>query len=212
METKTKKLIAREFLVLCVVIGLTLLVFLSTFIYNYYQSKQISQIDESIIVKKKGADSLTFPYRKKTTAKAWFKQTFWNTTKAYGAFTNDDWDSFTKWAKKDTLNNFWSDQFNLDQKKVYQEMGFAEPKHLVNFFLHHESQQADIDKFNEGKLLEATVINKLKQERNKIIHKKVSAKHRKSIALYTFLILLLLAFGIRYVCNSIRWSIKTLKS
>ncbi|WP_291122944.1 hypothetical protein, partial [Flavobacterium sp. UBA6046] len=58
MNIQTKKIIAREFLILLIVIGLGIIGFLSIYPYNLYRNKQIEDLSNIINRKQKGIDSL----------------------------------------------------------------------------------------------------------------------------------------------------------
>jgi hypothetical protein len=58
MKVQTKKVIAKEFLYLLLVIALGLVCFLSTYLYNLYLNNQDGNLDKIIVQKEKLADSL----------------------------------------------------------------------------------------------------------------------------------------------------------
>jgi hypothetical protein len=65
MNIKTKKIIAREFLIVTLVLTIGLISFLSTYGYNAYKQKQAEDSATEIAEKTKLADSLSISYKAK---------------------------------------------------------------------------------------------------------------------------------------------------
>lgn len=76
MKQEFKKTIAREFLIVITVFILTLISFLSIYPYNWFKSKQIKSISESINLQDKILDSLSNSYKKKSNNQDWLYNKF----------------------------------------------------------------------------------------------------------------------------------------
>jgi|GEM_PF-2919141 len=86
MKKELKKIIAREFLIAIAVFILSAITFLSIYPYNWFKSKQINSISESINLQDKILDSLSNSYKKKSDNQDWlynqFKERFEESVKA----------------------------------------------------------------------------------------------------------------------------------
>ena len=71
MNKKTKKIIAREFLILFALIVSGLLTFVCIFPYNLYQQKRINEIENIISERKAIADSLNKSVSEKLKNQKW---------------------------------------------------------------------------------------------------------------------------------------------
>jgi hypothetical protein len=72
MNLTTKKIIAREFLVLLSLLVVGLVIFLCTYLRNYYFENKLSSLDKQLLIKKKASDSLAEAYTKNTIIKYGF--------------------------------------------------------------------------------------------------------------------------------------------
>ncbi len=76
MKLQIKKIIAREFLILTISIGIGLLIYASTFPYNFYRQNNVVDLGQTITSKTLLADSLSKQFNVKTKGKKWLVQKF----------------------------------------------------------------------------------------------------------------------------------------
>ncbi len=104
MILQTKKIIAREFLVLITTLIIGIIAFLSIYPYNIYHQNQVETINAQILIKKKISDSLSQSYNKKLDRQVWFSNKYINKFNLPGWSNNDKvWKRLSDLSEKDSI-------------------------------------------------------------------------------------------------------------
>ena len=215
-----KKIVAKEFLILLSVIVISLLTFVFTYGYNlvlsYKKNKFEDSISNNFYLWNSNIQSLRLSYDKKfevqnnvyNRARNFYSNVgegrdiktqsqFWN------ILMNENLKTFN-----DELNNrrsFWVELSYWNDYRIYDFISFR------NFLIDNTIEE------NEQKDYETSIANQnhrtnIQKKIYDLIEKMLSKKEQIKIALNTFYILFTIAFILRFLLISIRWSIKELKS
>ncbi len=213
MNIYTKKILAREFLVLilCFIIGV--LYFLSIYPYNYLKNNKINILTKEVSEKKKISYSLSKSFRQKTAKQYWystqFKSKFY--IDGYSKKLNDDlWTFFEKLIKSDSL--IIKGENTLDERIVSFniELGFETPEKFQSFIITNIISQEDIEKNQKSLKIDSEIDvlnNKIKGTSKKVF----TVAEQIKASYWAFSITMIIFFLFRYIYYGINWSIKTLK-
>jgi hypothetical protein len=106
MKHQTKKVIAREFIVLILTLVITLLAFLGTAVYNAFLNSKITPLRESFNENVKQADSLARSYNSKLQNQQWFYNTldiYFNLPKSRYKSYDIVWKRFQEISSSDSI-------------------------------------------------------------------------------------------------------------
>lgn len=213
MNIYTKKILAREFLVLilCFIIGV--FYFISIYPYNYLKNDKINTLTKEVSVKKKISYSLSKSFRQKTAKQYWystqFKSKFY--IDGYSKKLNDDlWTFFEKLTKSDSL--IIKGENTLDERieSFNIELGFETPEKFQSFIITNIISQEDIEK-NEKSLKIDSEIDVLNNKIEATSKKVFTTAEQIKASYWAFSIAVIIFFLFRYIYYGIYWSIKTLK-
>ena len=205
MLVKTKKLIAKEFLIFISIIVLTILFWAGLLLYNLTVDYRNSKIDKEIYKESKVEDSLSYEFiRKQKEQRAFY-------TRLSKAISYPDEDSSSKstWEAlhdiyyENTVKSLWGNW------EAYlpgiNKLGFNNAKELSSYIGKNLISRTDSLNFN--KYLE------LKSKRTPTNYfNKYSVDEQEKSVLIVFIILMCLAFPFRFLLKLIGWSIKTLRA
>jgi hypothetical protein len=200
MKLTTKKIIAREFLALLLVISIGLTAFLSIYPYNAFKEKRISRLSNEINTTSKQIYSLSFAYNKKLQA----IQNSYNLFVKQGY--NKNIDTFKSLISKnpDALN----DSYNIFVSEGYTK-SIDDYKKLMGID-HNRISERDNSDFilaNEKK----TIIANLDKENKETKKSKLSYHEQLDFTYNTILLLCIFIFGFRYLFYGVKWSFRILK-
>ncbi len=109
MNIKTKKIIAREFLVFLICIGISIVTFLAIYPYNYFMRNKIDSFKKDISEKKILSDSLSKSYMLKYDTQFWFTGEF---NKKFNMSNTKLWESLYEIAKGDSVKYKWENTWD----------------------------------------------------------------------------------------------------
>jgi len=207
MTEKTRKIIAREFLIFIVALIIGFLIIFGTLCYNFILQIKEKNIQQTINEKGKLADSLAKSYNIKT-----FKDKDY-ISRVYSAL-NDIGENSNNFKSEDTFRKIILND-SVYQKSVYHLLqnkieGFTKSFMEFTNSLKIQLTQDDINKKVQSRAIE-TEINKLTQKGINLQNSYLNTKEKIKISLYIFLLTILFLFPLRYLVYATNWSIKTLK-
>lgn len=214
MNIKTKKIIAREFLTLTLVLTIGLISFLLTYGYNAYKKKQVQDSKTEISEKTKLTDSLSISYKAKFEKHNWLFEQF---SKHYDlsddtTFDESDeiWKRFDNYALKDSINYKWVHIWDGEKVSFLKSIGFQNPKSFQSFIEKNRISKTDSSNFNSSlsENSEIAILVKVKNENESEI---LTYNEQTEFGIKALIISLIIFFGLRHLFYSIKWSIKTLK-
>jgi hypothetical protein len=111
MNLKTKKIIAREFLVFIISLSIGIIAFLGTYVYNSFYQRQIDNINQQISAKELLADSISNAYFKTPTQEPMYRQ-YYRYNNALIKVSNE----IDALKNSDELNRLVSKKLNFDNQ------------------------------------------------------------------------------------------------
>lgn len=211
MNKKVKRIIAREFLTLLILVVLESLTFVFVSQYNSYQKNKIKKIDKSLVEKEKLTDDINILVHEKIEKELTFK----NKLELNGKeFTDEQADHFWKILtdihKKDSIVYLWDNSWGTDFKIVIQSTGLKDGYELNQFIIKNSLSREDSILLTKLDTIqkETSYLTKQKTDvENKIINNNEKLEILERIGIVLFGIL----FILRYLIYGVKWSLKTLK-
>ena len=212
MKLSRKKIIAREFLILLTCVLASTIAFLGTYPYNGAIDSRITKMEKEIEPLKSKADSLTDKISVKQEKQEWF---FNENVDRYGpdigyATYTDLWNRLEEVQKADSIVYKWNNLWSSDLIKIIKEIGFKDGKEFNQFVAKYSLTDKEI----QDKSKADPITNEIKNIESKIRtenYKLMNFDDRLEFSLICLIIFGVLAFPLRYLFYSIKWSIKTLK-
>lgn len=212
MNLQTKKIIAKEFLVLTLVLGLGLICFLSIYPYNAYRNSQVENLSKNINVKTKLVDSLRYSYNSKAEKQNWYFE------KVSSEFDHDSkyntkekvWNRLDDLAKKDSIKFKWEKVWSKELIAFNKEVGFETPESFKVFIEANRIQKLDTDKYNQS-LKPNQEVTQLTADKSEIENKTLLSGQQFEFGIKSLIFLSIIFFGLRYLFYAIKWSLKVLK-
>ncbi len=214
MKLEIKKIIAREFLILTLVLIFGLIIFLCVYPYNAFLQSQIEKRTTQIFEKRKLADSLSRNYKTKLNNQTWFFAKFQNYYDLTADKTFDErdeiWKKFDNWALKDSINYRWEHRWGRENITFLKSIGFSNSQSLQSFIERNRISKVDSVNFNSSLVInsESAMLSKSKKVKES---KVVSSNEQTAIAKKTLIFCFILFFGLRYFFYSLKWSLNVLK-
>jgi len=215
MVVKSKKIIAKEFLLLMLAIGISIIYFFLTFAYNYYYKNEIKKASDKIITKQNYADSLMKTFEQK---KYRLDEVQKNINELYSIINSsslrggfESYEELSSFLSKPEnvsetfeLINCYDDlqELFLDYEDFFSQVGIKETEKLT---------KTDSLEYKKGtKILEE--VNIIEKNKKLYLLKLLTIKEQLKFSLYVFIILFIFLFVFRYIYNAILWSYKVLRS
>lgn len=209
MKLQTKKIIAREFLLLTIALTSGLICFLFTYPYNKYRNGQASKLDIIIATKTKISDSLSYQYDSKSQNRNWF---FGKYSEKFGFNQNqnkDYWNLLYHFAEKDSLKFKWN-RWTKELVDFNNQLGFNTPQKLTEFFLTNRITNKDSFNYLQSQKVMNDIVE-LKAQKKLVQEKVLTFNEQVKLGITTLIALAIILFAIRYIFYSVRWSINILK-
>ena len=213
MNLRTKKILAREFLLIIICIVISSFGFLGVMAYNGFQNRLLKKLLVEKLFFLNKIQNLESTY----TLKIRNQKRFYDESVKNNWHTRD-WDYLNLWNKLQTLKK--SDSINYQWKNLYGEefqeivknqFGIQNGKDFENFIGNNSLTKKD----NRSQIEIITINSTLKKinDQIKIRQKKVFQKNEKmEFAFMCLFILGTILFPVRYLLYGIIWSLKTLKN
>lgn len=213
MKLKTKKIIAREFILLIATIALSIVAFLGTYIYNFYQHDQIDKLEEKILSETIIADSLAKSYNLKLNN----QKRFYDKNNEKVDLSEAEYNSpFKLWKRlydlsvKDSIKAKFEKVWTVEIKDLLRELNLESPEKLKAFIDNNRITQIDSNNFSKATNIYSE-LSSIKSVKIKHQEKILEIKKQFRFGTWTFMIGLICFFGIRYLYYGIKWSIKILE-
>jgi hypothetical protein len=213
MKLTTKKIIAREFLTLTLVIVIGLICFLSTFPYNSFRHYQIKNLKGEIDQKRTLSDSLLKSYSTKIQNQEWYFKKL-NDEFDLGEFNTNEkwWFHSMQLAKNDSISIRWKGVWSQDKTviKFFNKIGFLNGDSLQRFIIINNLDKSDIENKTKADNLQKEIAE-IESKEIIVANSVLTYEDQFSFSLMALIILASLSFGFRYLYYGIKWSLKTLK-
>lgn len=212
MKLKTKKIIAREFLVFLLCIAIAIIAFLSIYPYNYLKQNHINNLTKEIAAKRTLADSLSKSYAKKYDNQIWFTNKIrskFNVSKSAEYGNLKLWNTLYDIAKSDSIKFKWGKVWSKELVIFIKELGFETPDKFQSFILKNITNSKDIKENRVAYKINAEA-EALQIKSHEISQKILSLENQLRTAGLFFTIAVAIFFFLRYIFYGVRWSVSTL--
>jgi hypothetical protein len=213
MKLTTKKIIAREFLTLTLVLTLGLISFLCTYPYNAFKRNQVERKSIEISEKSKRADSLSLSFKNKIDQQKWFFDKYSSHWDISGDKINTSeklWKRLDFLALNDSIKYKWQNVWDKDLIEFNKELGFLNPDEFQSFIDKNRITKTDSTNYDSSLSINSEVAA-LTQNKKDYDSKILSFNEQTEFGLKASIICFIILFGFRYLFYSIRWSLKILK-
>jgi len=213
-----KKIIAREILILLSAIFISILCFFGTFGYNFYKNLQIENLENQRNSLQKKSDRLNYSFDYKQRNHVWYFESMsremnFDLSNKINSEENL-WDYTVKanvFGKIDSVNGRWNGKWKKEGlTEHFKNIGFSTPQKLNNFII--EKSISPGDSLNHKKsIVIGNDLNKLRDRLTTLSELKLKLQEQKIFGYQSFVVLLFLLFGFRYLYYLLKWCIVTLK-
>lgn len=213
MQLQTKKIIAREFLILTLTALIGFVGFLGTYSNNYFKKTKIDKLEENIVEKNRMSDSLSKSYNIKVGKQnRFFNKYFDKVNREDTEFNTSDklWKRLSDLAQKDSIKYKWKNVWNKELISFLKETGFSDGDNFNSFIVTNTITTSDFENYNHSAKLNQE-IKELKSEKDTIRSKILSINQQIAFGFKCFIVASIILFGARYLFYAVRWSIRTLK-
>jgi len=214
MNIKSKKILAREFLIFIVMVVFGVIIFACLYFYNSYQENKIDHISELITNKEFKIDSLQNPVNIKIERQDWYYKEItkdFNFTIPQARELKTFWSMVYRIAKNDSINYRWNNQWSDNVIKFHNNIGFNTPKELEEFIIVNTLSENDSLKLKKVIDYKDEIYGLEKQKENRE-RKIISDWRMKDWTIAIIISLICIFFVFRYLFYAIKWSLRTLKS
>jgi len=213
MKLTTKKIIAREFLTLTLVLTLGLISFLCTYPYNAYKRNQAKNISSEISEKSKKADTLSLTFKNKLGQQKWFFDKYSNQWDISGDVINTSdklWKRLDYLALNDSIKYKWQNVWDKDLIAFNKKIGFSNPEEFQSFIDKNRVTKIDSANYDSSLAINSEIALLTKNKKN-YESEILSYNEQTEFGLKALIICFIILFGFRYLFYSLKWSLKTLK-
>jgi len=211
MKLRTKKIIAREFLVLIICSLVSILYFIGVLIYNYRFDSQRDDLSSKITTFEQKIDSLVRPFKSKVDNQEWFfNESEKRVLQSRHENVDQLWSRLSYLSKIDSIIYKWHNYWNDDVINGLNEMGFKSGKDF-DLFITKNSLTQNESKVYETVLIFKEKISELSSKTYSIDKKYFEYEDQIKSSLSVLLIIGIISFPIRYFIYAIQWSYRTLK-
>lgn len=224
MNNAVKKIIAREFLFLVLILFIGLGSYLGIFPYNNYTSKKCDGYSKIIRDKSLLADDLESKYNSKIKNQLWLQNVVYKTEETFitsrkgtysvitdvPLFSESEYKEVEQLAIDDRgIEYAWDNVWTKEKVEHLRSMTFT-PESFKSFILRNKISHND--SLNHAKYtLIRNEIETLQFDLNRTYESHFSSNEHYDFVFKTLLFGLVLFFGVRYLFYAIVWSINTLK-
>ncbi len=212
INLKKRKIIAREFLILLLVVVLGLIAFACTYPHNYFVSSSVSKLHSQIILHEKQLDNIEDPdgnkiAEQKRVYEGFMKNFDKNTYRNF----REHWARLEYLHKKDSITFKYDNVWSGYVKNHFNKMGFTNASQLNEFIRANSIIKIDKNTRLKIKQLKDEIFN-LKEKYRSENENLLQFDDQMNFALIIALIGGILAFPIRFLIYGVMWSINTLKT
>ena len=213
MKLTTKKIIAREFLIMILVLTIGLILFLCTYPYNAYKRNQVENKSIEISEKSKKVDTLSLSFKNKIDQQNWFFEKYSNHWDISGDKINTSeklWKRLDFLALNDSIKYKWQNVWDKELLAFNKEIGFTNPDEFKSFIDKNRITKIDSSNYDSSLAInsEIALLTKNKKDYESEI---LSYNEQTEFGLKALIICFIILFGFRYLFYSLKWSLKTLK-
>jgi|GEM_PF-1943578 len=212
MTYQTKRIIAREILLLACSGLLAVIIFLLVYPYNWFYQSKISSVEKNIQNESKIADSLGYSYLSKQKKQNWFfdeNAKEGDVSKELNT-SNKLWILMEDLLKSDSIEYRYSNVWNKTILIFLNRIGFNSGKMFKDFIQQNSITEKDIENKKKAVIIE-NEIAVLDSKKNNYENKILSFDEQRVFSLKVFILILIILYPIRLFYLVVLWAIKILK-
>lgn len=211
MKLNRKKKIAREFLLFLSCVLISGLAFIGTYPYNFAINSKLGKFEKDVTSLTNEIDSLEKTYNAKLAKQKWFFNEWQNGSNLvdYEDYTII-WEKLENYHKKDSIEYKWNKVWAKTVLDFNRSLGFKNPIQFDKFINDNSLNDADLKNSTKVRIIQSEIADLKFQIRNKK-HKILDIGDQLNFALLFLVIAGIIAFPVRLLFYSIKWSLKTLK-
>ncbi len=213
MELRTKKIIAKEFLTLIIVLLLSGLVGLCIYPYNSLRRYQINKTEKEIAAQQIKSDSLSFGYKKKRKVQETFFNAIsseFNIAASNQNTVDKSWKVLSKVYHSDSIPIRFEKTWDAELVRYIKSMGYKDGKAFENFVGENLLNKNDSLNYEQSENVNQS-ISKLEIKVTRYKHNIFNSNEQIKFSLLVLIILLSIVYPIRFLILGIKWSLKTIK-
>ena len=213
MKLTTKKIIAREFLTLTLVLSIGLILFLCTYPYNAFKRNQVENKSTEISDKSKKVDTLLLSFKNKIDQQKWFFDKYSNHWDISGDKINTPdklWKRLDFLALNDSIKYKWQNVWDKELLAFNKEIGFSNPDEFQSFIDKNRISKIDSSNYDSSLAINSEIAL-LTKNKNDYESEILSYNEQTEFGLKAIIISFIILFGFRYLFYSLKWSLKILK-
>jgi hypothetical protein len=213
LSLKTRKIVAREFIILIITLVITLFGFLYTVFHNISIDNKIKAFKAEFANNVRTADSLSKIYKAKTNNQQWFYfQLLKEVDLGSASYNNYEslWRRLEEISMHDSLIYKYNYAWSKTATDVFKHIGFNTPEKLNSFIQRNSISSKDSMDYNDSN----RALNRNNLINNQISYQsdlKFISQKQAIFSLYCFLIAFTILFVLRWILYGLKWSIATLK-
>lgn len=213
MKLSVKKLIAREFLILILILVVTIMSGLCIFPYNAFKQSQISSTQKEIFAQTKMSDSLSSLYDKKRNIQETFfaaLATEYNLSKSKENSTEMLWKILSESYYADSIPIKYEKEWDIKLVGFLKSRGYDSGKSFQKFV--EENLLNKNDSLNKRKSKKINkYISDLQIKSNHLKYEIFDTKKQIKFSLLILIFIFSIAYPLRFLILGIKWSVKTIK-
>jgi hypothetical protein len=213
LSLKTRKIVAREFIIFIITLVITLLGFLYTVFYNISIDNKIKALNVDFANNVRMGDSLSKIYKAKTNNQQWlYFQLLKEVDLGSASYNNYEslWRRFEEISKHDSLIYKYDYVWSNSVTEPFKHIGFNTAEKLNDFIERNAISSKDSIDYKHSN----NIFDKNKLISTQIHHQgtlKFTSRKQLTFSSYCFLAAFTILFIFRWIFYGIKWSIKTLK-
>lgn len=211
MKLNRKKIIAREFLLLMVCIFISVIAFVGIYPYNHVIKSKVDKIEKKIIPLANELQEIEEPINAKLSKQKWFYEK-WQENSNLVDYKNysEIWEKLEYLHSKDSIKVKWNSVWAEPVLNLIKSLDFKNPTQFDKFIEDNSLNRDELDKIQVADNIRSE-ISDYKNQIESINYNLLDIDDQFNFALFILVIAGIIAFPIRYLYYSVRWSIKTLK-
>lgn len=211
MRLKTKKIIARELLIIISSLVLVFVFNIGIFLYNRIIESDLKTISQEIVTKENQIKTLILPIKEKTDKQNELYQEI--KKKGLQGKHNSSiqfWDRLSQLYKVDSIIYRWNNRWSPELKTTLKEIGFKDGIEFNDFVSHHYFTDKDENIKNQALEIQGN-IDLLTIDLLNSSEKIIKPYRQSELSNGILLMLSILLFPFRFLIYTIIWSVRTLK-
>lgn len=211
MKLNRKKIFAREFLLFLSCLFVSTIAFIGVYPYNYVINSKIDKFEENIIHLREEVEKIEKPINVKLSKQMWFYEK-WQGNSDLAVYNNysELWERLEHLQKQDSIDYKWNNVWRKPVLVFIKDLGFNNSSQFDKFIKDNSLNKDELNIILKADTIK-TEITEIKNQVRRKENKVLGIEDQLNFALLFLIIVGIIAFPIRFLYYSVKWSMKTLK-